>query len=138
MHGPGGDEVRAALLFLDEIGDLPPQLQPKLLRFIQDHEYEQVGDPVTRRANVRVVTATNINLDAAVKAGKFREDLFYRLNVVELYIPPLRERRPDILPLLLENAISGDLRDPKPQDPCRFHRACIAGSRTAYLARQCA
>jgi len=86
-------------LFLDEIGDLPPMLQPKLLRFIQDHEYEHVGDPVTRRANVRVITATNVDLEAAVKAGKFREDLFYRLNVVELRIPPLRDRPQDILPL---------------------------------------
>ena len=84
-------------LFLDEIGDLPPLLQPKLLRFIQDHEYEHVGEPVTRRANVRVITATNVDLEAAVKAGKFREDLFYRLNVVELRIPPLRDRPQDIL-----------------------------------------
>jgi NtrC-family two-component system response regulator AlgB len=86
-------------LFLDEIGDLPPLLQPKLLRFLQDHEYEHVGEPVTRRANVRVITATNVDLEAAVKAGKFREDLFYRLNVVELRIPPLRDRPQDILPM---------------------------------------
>ena len=86
-------------LFLDEIGDLPGNLQPKLLRFIQDHEYEHVGEPVTRRANVRVITATNVDLEAAVKGGKFREDLFYRLNVVELRIPPLRDRPQDILPM---------------------------------------
>ena len=86
-------------LFLDEIGDLPLQLQPKILRFIQDHEYEHVGEAITRRANVRVITATNLELEAAVKAGKFREDLFYRLNVVELRIPPLRDRPQDILPL---------------------------------------
>ncbi len=86
-------------LFLDEIGDLPPLLQPKLLRFIQDHEYEHVGESTTLRANVRVIAATNIDLDAAVKAGKFREDLFYRLNVGELRIPPLRDRPQDILPL---------------------------------------
>ncbi len=86
-------------LFLDEIGDLPPLLQPKLLRFIQDHEYEHVGDVVTRRANVRVITATNVDLEAAVKAGRFREDLFYRLNVVELRVPPLRDRPQDVLPL---------------------------------------
>jgi NtrC-family two-component system response regulator AlgB len=86
-------------LFLDEIGDLPPMLQPKLLRFIQDREYEPVGDPAVKRADVRVVTATNVNLESAVKAGRFREDLFYRLNVVELKIPALRERRQDILPL---------------------------------------
>ena len=86
-------------LFLDEIGDLPPLLQPKLLRFIQDHAYEHVGEVVTRRANVRVITATNLDLEAAVKAGRFRDDLFYRLNVVELRIPPLRDRPQDILPL---------------------------------------
>ena len=86
-------------LFLDEIGDLPPLLQPKLLRFIQDHVYEHVGEPIAHRANVRVIAATNMDLEAAVKAGKFREDLFYRLNVVELLIPPLRERPQDILPL---------------------------------------
>ncbi len=89
-------------LFLDEIGDLPALLQPKLLRFVQDHLYEHVGDSVTRRANVRVIAATNVDLPAAVKAGKFREDLYYRLNVVELRIPPLRERQTDILPLAEE------------------------------------
>ena len=86
-------------LFLDEIGDMPPMLQPKILRFIQDHEYEHVGEVVTRRADVRVITATNLDLEAAAKAGRFREDLFYRLNVVELRIPPLRDRPQDILPL---------------------------------------
>ncbi|MBS1371707.1 MAG: sigma-54-dependent Fis family transcriptional regulator [Lentisphaeria bacterium] len=86
-------------LFLDEIGDLPPAIQPQLLRFIQDHEYERIGDPVTRRADVRLVAATNRNLEEAVKEGSFREDLFYRLNVFELEIPPLRERAEDIGPL---------------------------------------
>jgi two-component system, NtrC family, response regulator AlgB len=86
-------------LFLDEIGDLPLSLQPKLLRFLQEKEYERVGEVVTRKANVRVLTATNIDLEAAVKAGYFREDLLYRLNVVEIIIPPLRERQEDILPL---------------------------------------
>jgi two-component system, NtrC family, response regulator AlgB len=86
-------------LFLDEIGDLPIPLQPKLLRFLQEKAYERVGDVVTRRADVRVITATNVDLDSAVKAGKFREDLFYRLNVLEILVPPLRERCEDILPL---------------------------------------
>ena len=86
-------------LFLDEIGDLPLQLQPKLLRFLQEKAYERVGDVITCRADVRVIAATNLDLDAAVKAGKFREDLFYRLNVLEIIVPPLRERSEDILPL---------------------------------------
>ena len=83
-------------LFLDEIGDLPRELQPKLLRFIQDRQYERVGDPVTRRADVRILTATNIDLEAAVKAGTFREDLLYRIKVMQIDLPPLRERPEDI------------------------------------------
>lgn len=86
-------------LLLDEVADLPQSLQPKLLRFIQDREYERIGDYRTRLADVRVLAATNINLEEAVEQNKFREDLFYRLNVVQLEIPPLRERATDILPL---------------------------------------
>ncbi|MBI5588953.1 MAG: sigma-54-dependent Fis family transcriptional regulator [Deltaproteobacteria bacterium] len=86
-------------LFLDEIGDLPLPIQPKLLRFLQEKAYERVGDVVTRRADVRVIAATNVNLEAAVRDGRFREDLFYRLNVLEIVVPPLRERNEDILPL---------------------------------------
>jgi NtrC-family two-component system response regulator AlgB len=85
-------------LFLDEIGDLPPGLQPKLLRFLQERRYERVGEARTRSANVRLVAATNHDLEAAVASGSFREDLFYRLNVVELTLPALRKRS-DILPL---------------------------------------
>ncbi|WAG79214.1 sigma-54-dependent response regulator transcription factor AlgB [Metapseudomonas furukawaii] len=86
-------------LFLDEIGDFPLGLQPKLLRFIQDKEYERVGDPVTRRADVRILAATNLDLDQMVREGRFREDLLYRINVIALKIPPLRERHEDILGL---------------------------------------
>ncbi len=86
-------------LFLDEIGDLPLPLQAKLLRVLQEKEYERVGEVVTRKADVRIITATGVDLAAAVKVGRFREDLFYRLNVVDIVVPPLRERQEDILPL---------------------------------------
>jgi NtrC-family two-component system response regulator AlgB len=86
-------------LFLDEIGELSLALQAKLLRFLQDREFERLGDTTTRRADVRVLAATNRVLESDISAGRFREDLFYRLNVLELRVPPLRERREDILPL---------------------------------------
>jgi len=86
-------------LFLDEIGDLPLALQPKLLRMLQEKRYERVGETRTQACNVRIVAATNRPLEAEIAAGRFREDLFYRLNVIEVTLPPLRQRRPDILPL---------------------------------------
>ena len=86
-------------LFLDEIGDLPAALQPKLLRFLQDRQFERVGETTTRTADVRLVAATNRDLDAMARDGRFREDLLYRLNVIEVTLPPLRDRPADIGPL---------------------------------------
>ncbi len=86
------EAAQGGTLFLDEIGDLPSPLQPKLLRFLQEKAYERVGDNKTRSANVRLIAATNRDLEQSVKDGHFREDLLYRLNVIELALPPLRQR----------------------------------------------
>jgi NtrC-family two-component system response regulator AlgB len=83
-------------LFLDEIGEMPLEIQPKLLRLLQEREYERIGESKTRRANVRVIAATNRNLAEDVKAGRFREDLFYRLNVISVVLPGLRDRPADL------------------------------------------
>jgi two-component system, NtrC family, response regulator AlgB len=86
-------------LFLDEVGDLPPALQPKLLRLLQEKRYERVGETRTRVGDVRILAATNRNLQADTESGKFREDLLYRLSVIEVTLPSLRQRPHDILPL---------------------------------------
>lgn len=91
-------------LFLDEIGDIPPGVQVKLLRVLQEKEFERVGGNETIKADVRLVAATNRDLEKAMKEGTFREDLYYRLNVVTVVIPPLRERKEDI-PALMEHFI---------------------------------
>jgi len=96
------EQANKSTIFLDEIGDLPLEAQAKLLRVLQDHEFQRVGSSETIKVDVRVVAASNVDLEQAARERRFREDLFYRLNVVPIHIPPLRERREDI-PLLLDH-----------------------------------
>lgn len=113
---PGKMELAdGGTLFLDEIGDMAYGLQPKLLRAIQEKESERLGGTKPIKVDVRFIAATNRNIEKAVQEGKFREDLFYRLNVVRIHIPPLRERREDI-PLLIEHFVQKYSADLKRRD----------------------
>ena len=97
---PGKFEIaNHGTIFLDEIGDLPREMQPKLLRVVEEKEFERVGGTRIIRSDFRVIAATNQNLEEMLSDGRFRKDLFYRLNVIPLHIPPLRERKSDIVPL---------------------------------------
>ena len=92
--------AESGTIFLDEIGDIPINLQVKLLRVLQEHQIERLGSTESINIDVRIIAATHQNLEAKIKDGTFREDLFYRLNIVSLHIPPLRERKEDVLPLI--------------------------------------
>jgi DNA-binding NtrC family response regulator len=95
------EEADGGTIFLDEIGDLSPGIQVKLLRILQDKEFQRLGLNLTLKTDVRVIAATHRNLEEAMKSGNFREDLYYRLNVISIHLPPLRDRRGDI-PLLID------------------------------------
>src|SRR5262245_17451408 len=98
------EKARGGTIFLDEIGEIPQHLQVKLLRALEAKEILPIGSTTPRRIDVRVLAATNRNLKKEVEAGRFREDLFYRLNIMEIYIPPLRDR-PEDIPLLVRHFI---------------------------------
>jgi DNA-binding NtrC family response regulator len=99
------ETANGGTLFLDEVGNIPMNLQKTLLRFLQEQEFHRIGDPTPIRVDVRVLTATNADIQGEIKSGAFREDLYYRLNVVNIHLPPLRERREDI-PLLAAHFVT--------------------------------
>lgn len=99
------ETAHAGTLFLDEIGEMPLSIQPKLLRFLQEKEFRRVGDTVNRKVDVRIVAATNKELELEMQSGAFREDLYYRLNVIRIRVPPLRDR-PEDIPVLVDHFLN--------------------------------
>jgi transcriptional regulator with PAS, ATPase and Fis domain len=122
------DAARGGTIFFDEIGEIPLDFQAKLLRFLQEREYRPVGSGAPKKADVRVIAATNRRLELMVRDGKFREDLFYRLNVLRIEVPPLRERRQDI-PFLIRRFLE------QATDAAR-KRVALAPDALEFLERQ--
>ncbi|HZT35073.1 MAG TPA: sigma 54-interacting transcriptional regulator, partial [Nitrososphaera sp.] len=120
------EQANKSTIFLDEIGDIPLSFQAKLLRVLQEQELQRVGSSETVKLDVRVVAASNVDLESAVAERRFRDDLYYRLNVVPIHLPPLRERREDI-PLLLEHLLG------KIQDADNACTKCISDEALDYL-----
>jgi DNA-binding NtrC family response regulator len=112
------EQAHGGTIFLDEIGDMSPKLQVKILRVLQDHQFQRIGGQKTLKVNIRVIAATNRDLRELVQSGRFREDLYYRLNVIPIKIPPLRERRADI-PILVNHFIQEFSRKRK-KSTCRI------------------
>lgn len=121
------EEADGGTVFLDEIGELSPSIQVKLLRFLQEREFQRLGSNVNIQVDVRIISATNRNLDALVKDGKFREDLLYRLKVVTMYLPPLRERKED-LPALIDHFL-----DKFSKDNGKTIKGCTAEARDLLI-----
>jgi NtrC-family two-component system response regulator AlgB len=122
------ETARGGTVFLDEVGELPPDLQGKLLRFLEERRFERVGDATTREVDVRIVAATNRELTAEVAAGRFRQDLFYRLQVIGLTLPPLRERPEDLARLIDHLLVTLSARHRRPPP------TLDAGARAALIA----
>ena len=129
------EQAKGGSLFLDEVGDMPPEAQTRLLRVLQDGEYLPVGAHRPVRANTRIIAATNHDLQHLMQQGLFREDLFYRLNVVPLRLPPLRERTEDIGPLVNHFLMQANQGRPADQNGLRLMRC---GRSRPGLAGKCA
>ena len=129
------EEAQKGTIFLDEIGDISPAMQMKLLRVLQEREIRRVGESATRKVDVRVIAATNQNLAEAIREGRFREDLYYRLRVIEIEVPPLRARKEDILHLArhFSRQFARKLKIPN----LRLDSTCVDYLQAYSLAGQC-